>query len=217
LTSGRTTLLRSRGRACYPARPHRHRGRAQPLLYANGDPVNFSDPFGVCATDEHGNEDPECLALVKMGTDTRSLVARLAGAAVTILACACSASPYVQSSSSELPGEWQWLWAFGGPREDTTTFGGDSAVLRLQPAGTYRLEARSRAPAEGTYRIGETGVATSNGENGPTVHFSPAPQFLHASEFVVFLRGDALTLRTLAHDEFDYTFVRRPQLISASA
>ncbi|WP_405282511.1 RHS repeat-associated core domain-containing protein [Gaopeijia maritima] len=34
--------------------------------FANGDPINFSDPFGLCAEDEHGNEDPECRAVINI-------------------------------------------------------------------------------------------------------------------------------------------------------
>jgi uncharacterized protein RhaS with RHS repeats len=34
--------------------------------YANGDPVNFSDPFGLCAKDKDGNIDPGCQRVVDM-------------------------------------------------------------------------------------------------------------------------------------------------------
>lgn len=34
--------------------------------YANGDPVSYSDPFGLCAKDKDGNVDPNCQRVVDM-------------------------------------------------------------------------------------------------------------------------------------------------------
>lgn len=42
--------------------------------YANGDPINFSDPFGLCPLDENGNDlDIQCRALVRSLYEVASL------------------------------------------------------------------------------------------------------------------------------------------------
>jgi RHS repeat-associated protein len=44
--------------------------------FAEGDPVTYSDPFGLCKRDEEGTEDPECRAVITL-LETTAKVADL--------------------------------------------------------------------------------------------------------------------------------------------
>lgn len=74
--------------------------------------------------------------------------------------------------------------------------------------GRFSLSESGSVTAQGSYEI--DGVATSalTGETGPLLRLSVRPNLLFETDFVVRIREDTLTLKSLVDDDFDHVFVR---------
>ena len=124
------------------------------------------------------------------------------------LAWGCGSQERV-SASLGLEGRWEWLSAFGGWLDDTTTtVAGSPTVLELGPNGRFRLDEAGVGVTEGTYTVGAEDTAVISGVPGPTLRLSAAPPLLLDSVFVLSVSGDTLKLLTRGNDNFDHTFVR---------